>query len=193
MFCVKCGTKLPDEANFCWKCGQPQKDDKTKTVKQSQPVLGELKIVLQLDVRKKKAFIFSYLDKTPPYELFVELTDAATKKTLYSKKILSNTIERYRYSDGDGRVWFQYSLFKESADSFAAPISMSPSRSSGVHYESARQEILACLAELENQGWAVSMVGNQLGGIRDKLNIPAPKTEGTVRHVVYSVIVHRHQ
>lgn len=25
MFCSKCGTQLPDEANFCWKCGQPTK------------------------------------------------------------------------------------------------------------------------------------------------------------------------
>jgi hypothetical protein len=25
MFCSKCGTQLPDEANFCWKCGKPQK------------------------------------------------------------------------------------------------------------------------------------------------------------------------
>jgi hypothetical protein len=25
MYCSKCGTQLPDEANFCWKCGQPQK------------------------------------------------------------------------------------------------------------------------------------------------------------------------
>ncbi len=25
MFCMNCGTELPDEANFCWKCGKPQK------------------------------------------------------------------------------------------------------------------------------------------------------------------------
>lgn len=25
MYCVSCGTQLPDEANFCWKCGKPQK------------------------------------------------------------------------------------------------------------------------------------------------------------------------
>lgn len=24
MFCSKCGTEVPDDANFCWKCGQPQ-------------------------------------------------------------------------------------------------------------------------------------------------------------------------
>ncbi|MCC7354881.1 MAG: zinc ribbon domain-containing protein [Anaerolineae bacterium] len=24
MYCSKCGTELPKEANFCWKCGQPQ-------------------------------------------------------------------------------------------------------------------------------------------------------------------------
>jgi hypothetical protein len=23
MYCIKCGTQLPDEAAFCWKCGQP--------------------------------------------------------------------------------------------------------------------------------------------------------------------------
>ncbi len=27
MFCVACGTQLPDEANFCLKCGKPQKAD----------------------------------------------------------------------------------------------------------------------------------------------------------------------
>lgn len=27
MFCIKCGTQLPDEANFCWKCGMPQRAD----------------------------------------------------------------------------------------------------------------------------------------------------------------------
>jgi len=26
MFCSKCGTEIPDEANFCWKCGKPQKE-----------------------------------------------------------------------------------------------------------------------------------------------------------------------
>jgi hypothetical protein len=26
MYCSKCGTKLPDEANFCWKCGKSQKE-----------------------------------------------------------------------------------------------------------------------------------------------------------------------
>ena len=25
MFCSNCRTQLPDEANFCWKCGKPQK------------------------------------------------------------------------------------------------------------------------------------------------------------------------
>ena len=25
MYCVKCGTQLPDHANFCFKCGVPQK------------------------------------------------------------------------------------------------------------------------------------------------------------------------
>lgn len=25
MFCISCGTQLPDEAGFCWKCGKPQK------------------------------------------------------------------------------------------------------------------------------------------------------------------------
>jgi NMD protein affecting ribosome stability and mRNA decay len=24
MFCIKCGTQLPEEANFCMKCGHPQ-------------------------------------------------------------------------------------------------------------------------------------------------------------------------
>jgi hypothetical protein len=27
MFCNDCGTELPDEANFCWKCGKPQRED----------------------------------------------------------------------------------------------------------------------------------------------------------------------
>lgn len=27
MFCSNCGTQIPDEANFCWKCGKPQKKD----------------------------------------------------------------------------------------------------------------------------------------------------------------------
>ncbi len=26
MFCSSCGTQVPDEANFCWKCGKPQKE-----------------------------------------------------------------------------------------------------------------------------------------------------------------------
>ncbi|MBI4673161.1 MAG: zinc ribbon domain-containing protein [Chloroflexi bacterium] len=26
MFCVNCGTQLPDDANFCFKCGKPQRD-----------------------------------------------------------------------------------------------------------------------------------------------------------------------
>jgi hypothetical protein len=25
MYCSNCGTEIPDEANFCWKCGKPQK------------------------------------------------------------------------------------------------------------------------------------------------------------------------
>jgi len=27
MYCIKCGTELPDEADFCWKCGKPQKGE----------------------------------------------------------------------------------------------------------------------------------------------------------------------
>jgi hypothetical protein len=27
MFCAICGVELPEEANFCWKCGRPQRDD----------------------------------------------------------------------------------------------------------------------------------------------------------------------
>ena len=38
MFCGKCGTELPEEANFCWKCGQPVK---TATVKPATQVLYE--------------------------------------------------------------------------------------------------------------------------------------------------------
>lgn len=26
MFCIVCGTELPNEANFCWKCGKPQNE-----------------------------------------------------------------------------------------------------------------------------------------------------------------------
>ena len=26
MYCAKCGTRLPDDANFCLKCGQQQED-----------------------------------------------------------------------------------------------------------------------------------------------------------------------
>jgi len=26
MYCKYCGCQLPDEAQFCWKCGRPQKD-----------------------------------------------------------------------------------------------------------------------------------------------------------------------
>jgi hypothetical protein len=25
IYCMACGTELPDEASFCWKCGKPQK------------------------------------------------------------------------------------------------------------------------------------------------------------------------
>jgi len=32
MYCSKCGTQLPDEANFCWKCGQPQKQAASEPV-----------------------------------------------------------------------------------------------------------------------------------------------------------------
>lgn len=25
MYCIHCGTELPDQANFCWQCGKPQR------------------------------------------------------------------------------------------------------------------------------------------------------------------------
>lgn len=27
MYCSRCGTDIPDEANYCWECGKPQKPD----------------------------------------------------------------------------------------------------------------------------------------------------------------------
>ena len=30
MFCSKCGTELPDEANFCLKCGQPTRGEASR-------------------------------------------------------------------------------------------------------------------------------------------------------------------
>lgn len=33
MYCSKCGTQLPDEANFCWKCGLPVSDVPQPTTK----------------------------------------------------------------------------------------------------------------------------------------------------------------
>jgi hypothetical protein len=30
MYCLNCGTQLPDEANFCWKCGKPVKPVNTQ-------------------------------------------------------------------------------------------------------------------------------------------------------------------
>ena len=32
MYCVKCGTQLPDHANFCLKCGAPQRGGVAATV-----------------------------------------------------------------------------------------------------------------------------------------------------------------
>jgi ribosomal protein L40E len=26
LFCYRCGTQLPDQANYCWKCGNPRKE-----------------------------------------------------------------------------------------------------------------------------------------------------------------------
>ena len=44
MFCSKCGMQLPDEANFCWKCGQPQKEG----AEVEEPQLETCEIVYQV-------------------------------------------------------------------------------------------------------------------------------------------------
>jgi hypothetical protein len=42
MYCVHCGTNLPDEALFCWKCGKPQKGG----VQQEEPKYDTCQIVM---------------------------------------------------------------------------------------------------------------------------------------------------
>jgi hypothetical protein len=47
MFCSNCGTELPNEANFCWKCGRPQKPDV-----EAEPVRYETCEIVWADVDK---------------------------------------------------------------------------------------------------------------------------------------------
>jgi large subunit ribosomal protein L7/L12 len=46
MYCIHCGTNLPDDANFCSKCGKPQK--------QETPIEKSRYDVVLLDCGKKK-------------------------------------------------------------------------------------------------------------------------------------------
>lgn len=41
MFCVKCGTELPDDANYCLKCGHPQKAGLNQTSLEKEPTAWE--------------------------------------------------------------------------------------------------------------------------------------------------------
>ncbi|HBY93341.1 MAG TPA: hypothetical protein DEP84_05135 [Chloroflexi bacterium] len=52
VYCVSCGTQLPDEANFCWKCGKPQKQG----VQTEKPKWETCEIVIQ---RPKEGFYTS--------------------------------------------------------------------------------------------------------------------------------------
>ena len=63
MFCLNCGTELPDAANFCMKCGKPQKEVRDPP---AQPKVEYHEVFL--DWAQKPLFRDATGSKKPPHE-----------------------------------------------------------------------------------------------------------------------------
>ena len=60
MFCSKCSTELPGEANFCWKCGQPTSGDASKAT----PVEYEFCVIELENVGWSSGIYEAWIDDT---------------------------------------------------------------------------------------------------------------------------------
>jgi hypothetical protein len=63
MFCVKCGTKLPDDANFCLKCGKSQNSTSDTSARLPIQAKWEYKeLVIPLNFRERNNLIGNEAD-----------------------------------------------------------------------------------------------------------------------------------
>ena len=58
MFCINCGTKLPDDAKFCYNCGnkvgEKLSPDEPQVLKDEEKSLKEEKVISLTSTRNKK-------------------------------------------------------------------------------------------------------------------------------------------
>jgi len=80
IYCMNCGTELPDEARYCWKCGRPQQavDATPSSVAQSRWEYSD--IVVPLDFAIKPSLMRQPLQDAAPVidaRVYQALRDAA--------------------------------------------------------------------------------------------------------------------
>ena len=120
MFCVNCGTQLPEDSNFCLKCGKAQKAG----VQADEPKYETCEIVWYLDkgnnmpFKKYKMYFWAQAigtkgvycaDKSPVFSSFAPYPDARNENQV----ALLNEFINKLVSDGwqsltRGQDWFSY-------------------------------------------------------------------------------------
>ena len=118
MFCSNCGTQLPDEANFCWKCGKPQKS----SIQVDEPKWETAKI--KFEVVKEAGFFSTssikfIVEAIGPNGIYDPLESQAFKGDMYNfpayqsaestrvhEELVTKLVKDGWESTGEANFWF---------------------------------------------------------------------------------------
>lgn len=113
MFCINCGTQLPEEANFCWKCGRSQKPGvqteepkwETCEIEPEQENAGLLRTMFSLQTDR-----YNYVAKAvgPKGIYMVAETGFVDNHEKAVQTLVSQLVQQGWESMGKGERWYSY-------------------------------------------------------------------------------------